>query len=300
MKNKIKSAFTLVEMLVVIAIIGVLSAVLLGYFSGTSESAKAAKCMNNMRALAMAAHNYAMQNDLGHYPAAGSFLWMYYAGDVTYTEQVGWIARNPRGEKKIGSIIAFSEDDNFKNKDAKNGLRQALTKGTLWGRLNGSRSVYQCPVHADACYKRNRRYPGWSYVMNQKFGWSYDGMNPLKAWTGCGHGSFRSPDLVLMFAEIQGIDDPEFRLVANLNEKGEKGDSVLQYDDEFVGFNHKQKVGHYAGHVAFVDGHVSKLLVPEKGSIDLKKLTQKLCDSDGKGGHELSYRSGAYTDLQDR
>ena len=170
-----------------------------------------------------------------------------------------------------------------------------MTAGTLWSRLNGSRKLYQCPVHAEACYKRNRRYPGWSYVMNSDFGWAYDGNDALKAWTGKSHGSFGAPDRVLMFAEIQGIDDPEYRLVANLNEKGEKGDSVLQHDKEFIGFNHKQKVGHWAGHVAFVDGHVGKFLVPEKGSIDLKKLTEKLC-----AGHELQYRSGRYEDLQER
>ena len=296
MKMGNKSAFTLIEMLVVVAIIGILASVMLGFFSGTTETARATLCMNNMKSLAIAAHNYASQNEYGHYPAAGSFLWMYYSGDVTYHEQVGWIARNQRGEKKIGSITSFSEEDNFKNKDAKNGLRQALTTGTLWSRLNGSRKIYQCPVHAEACYKRNKRYPGWSYVMIADFGWSYDGNNPLKAWTGRSYGSWSGPDRVLMFAEIQGIDDPEYKLVANLNDKGERGDSVLQYEDnELIGFNHKQKVGHWAGHVAFVDGHVGKLLVPEKGSIDLRKLTQKLCQ-----GHELEYRSGQYIDLQER
>lgn len=295
MDQKIKSAFTMVELLVVVAIIGILMTVMLGFFSGTTEAARATNCMNNMKALVTAAHNYAMQNEHGHYPAAGSFVWMEYNGGIQYYEQKGWIARNPRGEKKVGSIISFSEDDTFKNKDAKNGLRQALTAGTLWSRLNGSRKLYQCPVHAEACYKRNHRYPGWSYVMNSDFGWAYDGNDALKAWTGKSHGSFGAPDRVLMFAEIQAIDDPDYRLVANLNEKGEKGDSVLQHDKEFIGFNHKQKVGHWAGHVAFVDGHVGKFLVPEKGSIDLRKLTEKLC-----AGHELQYRSGRYEDLQER
>ncbi len=294
MKN-VKSAFTLVELLVVVAIIGILATVMLGFFTGTTDAARATHCMNNMKSLVVAAHQYAMQNEYGHYPAAGSYIWMYYAGSITYNEQVGWIARNPRGEKKVGSVIPFSDVDNFKNKDARNGLREALTHGTLWGHLNQSRKLYQCPVHAEACYKRNHSYPGWSYVMNQCFGWASEGSDPLKAWTGCSHGSWSAPDRVLMFAEIQGVDDPEYKLVANLNEKGEKGDSVLQTKNEVIGFNHKQKVGHWAGHVAFVDGHVGKFLVPERGSIDLKKLTEKLC-----AGHELTYRSGSYLDLQER
>lgn len=296
MKTTDKSAFTLIELLIVIGIIGILASVMLGFFSGSSESAKATVCMNNMRALAVAVNNYASQNELGHYPAAGSFVYMTYYGKLEYHERVGWVARSPRNGKKVGSIITFSAEDTFKNRNAEGGLRQALASGSLWGQLNSSRSLYQCPVHAEACNKKNHRYPGWSYVMNPVFGWASDGDNPLPGWAGCSYGSWKAPDRVLLFAEIQGIDDPDLRLVANLNQGGEKGDSVLQYEDnEYIGFNHKQKVGHWAGHVAFVDGHVGKFLVPERGSIDLRKLTEKLC-----AGHELEYRGGEYIDLQDR
>jgi prepilin-type N-terminal cleavage/methylation domain-containing protein/prepilin-type processing-associated H-X9-DG protein len=295
-----KSAFTLLELLVVIAIIGILATVMLGFFSGTTETTRATECMNNLRALAQAANSYAMQDleqpHTGAYPAAGSFLYYTYGmGGVGIAKRHGWIARQ-LGEKQVGAQIVFSDEDNFKNKNAQDGLRYALTQGRLWSHVNGSRKLYQCPVHAAACYKKNKRHPGWSYVMNAQFGWAHDGKDPLRAWNGKCHGFTSAPDRVLLFAEIQGVDAPEYNLQANLNEKGDKGDSVLQYDDkEVIGFNHKQKIGHWAGHVAFVDGHVQKLLVPEKGSINLEKLTQKLCN-----GHELSYRSGVYTDLQER
>ena len=298
MKTTDKSAFTLIELLIVIGIIGILASVMLGFFTGSNDAAQATLCMNNMKALALAANSYASQNEKGHYPAAGSFVWMYYSGDVSYSEQVGWIARTKiaSGAKRVGSIISFSAEDTFKNKSAEGGLRQALAGGSLWGHLNSSRKLYLCPVHAEACNKKNHRNPGWSYVMNKDFGWAHAGDDPLKGWEGRSFGSWSAPDRVLMFAEIQGVDDPDYRLVANLNQGGEKGDSVLQYDDnEYIGFNHKQKVGHWAGHVAFVDGHVGKLLVPERGSIDLRKLTEKLCQ-----GHELEYRGGEYIDLQDR
>ena len=295
-----KSAFTLLELLVVIAIIGILATVMLGFFSGTTEATRATECMNNIRALAQAANSYAMQDleqpHTGAYPAAGSFLYYTYGmGGVGIAKRHGWIARQ-LGEKQVGAQIPFSSEDNFKNKNAQDGLRYALTQGRLWSHVNGSRKLYQCPVHAAECYKKNKRLPGWSYVMNARFGWAHDGKDPLRTWNGICHGHFSAPDRVLLFAEIQGVDDPEFNLQANLNEKGDKGDSVLQYDDkEVIGFNHKQKVGHWAGHVAFVDGHVQRFLVPEKGSINLEKLTQKLCD-----GRGLSYRSGVYTDLQER
>ena len=57
-----KSAFTLIELLVVIGIIGILAGVMLGFFSGTTDAARATECMNNMRALAQAVNSYAAQD----------------------------------------------------------------------------------------------------------------------------------------------------------------------------------------------------------------------------------------------
>jgi prepilin-type N-terminal cleavage/methylation domain-containing protein/prepilin-type processing-associated H-X9-DG protein len=53
-----KSAFTLVELLVVIAIIGVLIALLLPAVQAAREAARRSACMNNVKQLALAVHNY--------------------------------------------------------------------------------------------------------------------------------------------------------------------------------------------------------------------------------------------------
>ena len=59
-------AFTLIELLVVIAIIAVLIALLLPAVQAAREAARRAQCVNNLKQLALAAHNYESTN--GSFP----------------------------------------------------------------------------------------------------------------------------------------------------------------------------------------------------------------------------------------
>lgn len=79
MKNALKKtvAFTLIELLTVIAIIGILAAILIPVVGAGRERARRAACMSNLRQIGVAAHLYAMENDdrLPDLQNVGNWAW---------------------------------------------------------------------------------------------------------------------------------------------------------------------------------------------------------------------------------
>ena len=301
MKTTGKSAFTLLELIVVVGIIGILMGVALSQFGGSTESAKAAKCETNMRNLVTAAHTCALEQQDGYFPPAGSFSYQYVnhkKAEVEYHNyRVGWISgseyRPGVSQNPIGwQPIPFNADELI--------LRHALTngnRGAMWTAMSGNRTSYQCPVHAEAARKLIGHMPGWSYAMNRDFGYE-DSSNKDHKYKFWGKTKdVANASKILMFAELQGADfkapgyediDAKRFLKAGVPE----ADAVLDYERENIGFNHKIGKRGITAHVAFTDGHVEKLFYPKSSGLSLLKLTEALCK-----GHEISYDGKGYTDL---
>ena len=308
---KQKKGFSLIELLIVIGIIAILGGVMLTKFSGSTDSALATSCLNNMRSLCNAVLAEASQDD--YYPAAGPYKYL----DVDpnsddYRKTLwtqGWIGQ-ANGNKTVSCYYTDEGVDQH----------YAITNGTIWRAMGGKKDAYVCPAHVKHCKRGKYPAPAWSYAMNSFFGWDYGGkeaagVSGYRRWYGSGQMQFsysskpykrnRPAEKVLLFAEIpfvqvQGLQTPNVTTSADAS-----NDMVLQYAndpdanakankaangaDEAIGFNHK--VGNdYSAHVSFADGHCEKLMMPRGGNeAMLISLTTWLCT-----GQEYTFNGNVY------
>ena len=321
-----KRAFTIIELLVVIGIIGVLAGVLMTSFSGGTESARAAKCLSNMRNLAQGSIAYA--SDRERFPYAGSHaaIGVDDNGRTYYQENVGWISwlsKNDeynthrskgglaRSFQKCSNISAFCADE----EDA----AFAITNGAIWKFVGQNRETYICPSHAIRA-KKHAVTARFSYAMSAYFG--YDWTKGSKSATSV-HAGFVTLnndsrlDRKLLFAElpfgIPGASDSanevsEDEAYARANDsylvdctlqykatyKGKSYHSDWNGTAESIAFNHRSGK-RYCAHVAFADGHVEKLLLPKKsGGLNSVQLTALLC-----GGVDVSFDGSTYDLITD-
>ena len=171
MKRNIRTrGFTLVELLVVIAIIGILIGMLLPAVQQVREAARRATCMNQLRQIALAAHNY--ESAHRHFPTAGDHsqgFWDEPFQSAFSRENWGWGYQ----------VLPFMEQNNLF--DLRSDPVDGGTANAPGQMLSFKIPTFNCPSRANrvaidgAGVFQLGDYAGCMTSWN--FGWQYGGWN---------------------------------------------------------------------------------------------------------------------------
>src|SRR5262249_52937321 len=107
-RRRLRPGFTLIELLVVIAIIAVLIALLLPAVQSARAAARGAQCVNNLKQMALAAHNY--ESSHGTFPIGNRGFQLVYPGLPPCMVLTDPPAGNPIGHSAFVFILPYLED----------------------------------------------------------------------------------------------------------------------------------------------------------------------------------------------
>ena len=295
MKKK-KSAFTLIELLIVIAIIGILASLITMGVSSMRNSAREKHCTNNLRQLLDGVLAYAMDNDQ-NLPYAQSYE-RYDDNTGIYYHNHGWCTwvnekRNMddlealwygTGNKESHSPELY--DDRGTGADAK----FAIEYGELFPYV-GDFASYACPVVQAAVLSQSDHDDDEfavsdivrTYAMNPYFGAAINRRwRPVKtSWVGVTQGfggHVPEPSKLVVFADVDGFGGRQSRGSFKEKTYGKdwRGGCCLnpeksngKDEDQFLGCWHSRldptesnKKAHpeeFFAQAVFFDGHVERL-----------------------------------------
>lgn len=216
-----RGAFTLVELLVVVSIIGVLMAMLLPAMGKAREKAQAVTCLSNLRQIGQGTNNYLTDNRF-HFPIINTTT-------IGYT-QMAWL-----GKAGLGGYAAWNASQRYLN-DYIGGPYAATSQ----------MPVARCPTD----YSHWNPYPfydacGASYAANAGYGPGYPTIQKSLAITPTQSiklSDVFDPSRMVLFSEF-GAFDPVW---SNIDD----GPNLRWHDRNSLTFN-----------MNFVDGHAGGTLV---------------------------------------
>jgi len=212
------AGFTLMELLVVVAIIALLIGVLAPSLMGAKDQARAVLCLTNLRQMATAAETYAACQR-GYYPVA-----YWYSADLTVS--YGWDFTRRMGTTPGGPAIT-------------------VEPGLLWQNAGSEMRVHQCPSYQGPSNSLADPYTGYNYNTSY-IGHGQRESIPAPAKTD----DVKFPGRCALFGDGQYRDGANKFMRAPRSNPGD-----AQFSDTFryagtQGYRHLGKTN-----VAFCDGH---------------------------------------------
>ena len=172
----VKAGFTLLELLVVVSIIAMLTAILVPALSSARESAKGVCCASNLRQMTLAAQLYA-NNSNNHYPPA----WVIHTG-----YSITWCGK-------------YYKDNGVKYIDA--------TKGPLWPYLQ-EKQIMRC--YTGSLAQPAIKYAGSGEISGYGINWAFvAGDREVGGMAAYAHpartGQIRRPGETILFADCARV-----------------------------------------------------------------------------------------------
>ena len=244
MRTRHRRAFTLVELLVVIAIIGILVALLLPAIQAAREAARRTQCVNNLKQIGLALHNY---HDTYRTFPYGSFN----LREVWPSSGSNWRALIlPFMEQSaIHDQLTFSATSHFMAGGAAGG--NALLGNEVLRNL--VLPAYRCPssVIDKTGGLNNVDAMNVTYVGNQGAARPIPGIDPNLGTQDCGHG-WSCNNGVLVANEAYGMERVTDGTASTVLVAEQSGLVALQnrtsnYYGGWYGTRHPRWVGHPSG-----------------------------------------------------